>query len=370
MKIAVISSCVFPCGTQGPVSPLPGYGGLEAISWHCAKGLAKLGHRVILIAPDGSACPDVQMFHTGPAGTFNEQQAYGGDPKRNYGGYWPALLQVDCTIDHSWQAWAFMLKAEGRLKTPILKVLHAPVDTCFKELPPVEKPCMVCISDDQRSHFEALWNRPARTCHNGVDLDFYRPLGIPRSDRFLFLARFSSIKGPHIALKSCLDAGVGLDLIGDVSITNEPDYFRECQRLSERESPGWDRSKGKQIRLVGPVGRGEAVWWFSQAKALLHANKLFREPFGLAPVEAMACGTPVVAFNNGAMRETIVDGKTGWLVNSEEEFTAKVKELKAEGSIGSDQRADCRVQAERFGVARMCQRYEELCTEAIKTGGW
>lgn len=363
MKIAVISTPVFP--TVPPIGAV-GYSGLEVIAWQCAKGLAERGHRVVLVAPDGSSCPNVQMLHTGPAGSWDEKTCYGGDPKRNYTGYWPLLLQVDAIIDHTWQKWAYMLKAEGRLTAPVLGICHAPVDTMFKELPPVDKPCMVCISDDQRSHFEALWNRPARTCHNGVDLDYYKPLGLKRSERFLFLARFSTIKGPHIALKACLEAGVGLDLIGDTSITNEPDYFKLCQQLSERESLGWDQRKGKQLRLIGPVTRGESVWWFSQAKALLHPNKLFREPFGLAPVEAQACGCPVLAFDNGAMRETTAGT---WLVKSEEEFTARLKGLAQDG-VSDEIRMGCRLMAQRFSTQAMAERYEQLCLEAIQSGGW
>ena len=58
---------------------------------------------------------------------------------------------------------------EGRLKVPVLCVLHAPVDTMLKSLPPgVDKPCFVCISEDQRNHFEALFNQEARVCHNGI----------------------------------------------------------------------------------------------------------------------------------------------------------------------------------------------------------
>lgn len=373
MRIAVISTNVF--ATSNPATGVPGYSGLEVIAWQCAQGLAKRGHQVILIAPDGSVCDGCQVFHTGPAGTFDERESYGGNPKRNYGGYWPVLLQTEVCIDHSWQKWAYMLKAEGRLKSPILGVCHAPVDTMFKELPPVEKPCMVCISDDQRDHFQGLWNRPAKTCYNGVDLSFYKPLGIPRSDRFLFLARFSSIKGADLAIKACLDAGVGLDLIGDTSITHEPDYFKECQRLSQKESPNWDKSKGKQIRLIGSVGRGEAVWWFSQAFAMLHPNQRFREPFGLAPVEALACECPVVAWRNGAMEETIIDAETGKLVDSYDELVQTIKYLQFNDPVHGDKAADyyrkhCRAQAEKFSVENMCLRYEELCLEAIRTGGW
>ena len=188
MKIGIVSAQVFP------IPPL-GYAGLEMIVWQRAKGLAGLGHKVTVFAPDGSTCPGCEIVPTGPPGGWDESQAYGK--------YWQKLLEQDCIIDDSWGKWSYLLKMEGRLKAPILGVMHAPVDTMFKSLPAgVDKPCFVCISDDQRNHFECLFNHPARTAYNGFDTSFYRPMSIPRSDRFLFLARFSTIKGPLIAIEA------------------------------------------------------------------------------------------------------------------------------------------------------------------------
>lgn len=360
MKICVISSTVFRIGGPGPLAtcPLTGYGGLEVIAYHCAAGLAKRGHQVIVVAPDGSEVPGCQMIHTGPSGMHDEQQAYGGDPRRGWQGYWPALLQVDCVIDHSWLKNSLLLKAEGRLKAPCLSVCHAPVDTMFKQLPPVEKPCFVCISDDQKAHFEALWNRPARRVYNGVDADYYKPLGVPRSDRFLFLARFSSIKGPWETITACREAGVGLDMIGDTTITNEPDLARKCQEAAD----------GERIKIVGNQTRGACVWWYSQAHVLVHPVRAFREPFGLAPVEAMLCGCPVIAWRNGAMPETIKDGETGTLVKSEKELIEAIRSLSVNG-VADDERKRCREWASQFSIQRMVNGYDELCREAVD-GGW
>ncbi len=366
MKIAVVSTPVFRlCPPNGTV----GYSGLEVLAYHTAAGLARKGHQVSLIAPDGSECPGVQVIPIGPERMISEQQAYAGFPEMRepnrivrpaHGGYWQHLQQMDCVIDHSWQKWGYTLKAEGNLKAPILGVLHAPVDTMLKELPPgVDKPCFVCISEDQRAHFEALFNHPARTAYNGIDPDFYKPLNIPRSKRFLFLARFSTIKGADLAIEACQKAGVGLDLVGDTSITAEPDFLRKCQSMAD----------GKQIRIVGPCTRGETVWWFSQAHALLHPNMRFREPFGLAPVEAMACGCPVIAWDNGAMRETIKHGETGFLARTLEELVTYVKEFKADalhGELLNGWRGACQEHAQQFSINQMVNRYSELVQEVVE----
>lgn len=368
MRICVVSTSLFQLGVTG----LTNYGGLEQIAWLCAKGLAEKGHEVALVAPDGSSCPGVSVISSGPVGNGDEKLTYGGftyqipgtenlpqeQRVRKVEGYWQYLPSFDAIIDHSWNKWSYMLKAEGVLKAPVLGVMHAPVNTMWQSPPPVEKPCIVCISQDQANHFSALHNRPARVCYNGIDLDLYKPLNIPRTDRFLFLARFSTIKGPDIAIEACKEAGVGLDLIGDTSITNEPELYARCNAMAD----------GKQIRIVGAVPRSEAVWWYSQAHAMLHPNKLFREPFGLAPVEAMACGLPVIAWNNGAMRETVRDGASGLLVNSFEDLVRSIKSEWMKNIIPED-REGCEEQASKFSVQRMVHRYAELCEEAI-AGGW
>jgi len=348
MRVAVISSTVFVC-------PPSGYSGLEMLAWQQAKGLATRGHQVALIAPQGSTCPGVEIIPNGPPGGWDEKQAYSQ--------YWGQLLRGwDAVIDNTWQKWSYSLKQEGRLKAPVLSVCHAPINTMFQSLPLVDKPCFVCISQDQADHFKALFSREAKVAYNGVDLDFYRPLGIPRTDRFLFLARFSTIKGPDIAIEACKQAGVGLDLVGDTSITNEPEYLEQCKKMCD----------GKQIRMVGPMSRSECVYWFSQAHCLIHANERFREPFGLSPVEAMACGCPVIAWDHGAMRETVgTDNSTGYLVNSYQDLVGAVRHAAVWDKTCLDAlRSQCRRRAMLFTEERMITRYEELCSEAIATGGW
>ena len=352
MHVLVISTPIFSL-------PVSGYAGLEVIADHCARGLAAKGHQVAVVAPDGSACPGCEVIGVGLERQTNERTAFLR--------YRARLPEFDCVIDHSWQKHAYIAKAKGEFKGPVLGVMHAPVNTMYQTLPPVERPSMVCISQDQADHFEALHGRKARVCYNGIDLDTYRPLGIPRSDRFLFLARFSSIKGADLAIKACREVGVSLDLVGDTSITGEPDYLKQCLSLAD----------GKRIKVHGGCSRGETVWWYSQAFAMLHPNQRFREPFGLAPVEALACDCPVIAWNFGAMRETIPHGEAAFmddmpertLVGSFEELVESVQHYKGLG-FRSEQRNNLSKWAAKFSIQRMVDRYEELCLEAVRTGGW
>ncbi len=341
MRICVVSSTIFQL-------PLKNYGGLEAIAWECAKGLASKGHKVSLVAPEGSYCPGVEIISIGPEGRVNEKQAYGA--------YWQKLLEMDVIIDHSWAKHSYMLKAEGRLKAPVLGVMHAPVKTMYQILPPVEKPCIVCISKDQALQCEQVHEREARVAYNGIDLDFYRPIGVPRTNRYLFLARFSTIKSPDIAQDVCLDTNNSLDLIGDCQITQEPEYLERIK----------SKADGNQIRFVGPASRSECVYWFSQAHGLIHLCPNFREPFGLAPIEAQACGAPVLCWDKGAMRETVLHHETGFIVKSVDEAKYVLKN----NLIGSLNRNKCREWASHFSVQNMCDRYSALCDEAVSTGGW
>lgn len=347
MKIAIVSTPIFAV-------PLAGYGGLEDVAYQSAKGLAAKGHDVTLIAPDGSSCPGVTIIPVGKPGTVHESRAF-----EIYGNELPKFQVV---IDHSWQKHSFLMKMQGALSAPILAVVHAPVNTMYQSLPNVEKPSFVCISQDQANHFDALHSRQAKVCYNGIDLNVYKPIeGMKRTNRFLFLARFSSIKGPDIGIQACRATNSNLDLIGDTSITQEPEYYHQCASMCD----------GKQIRMIGPCKRGEAVWWYSQSFAMLHPNMRFREPLGLAPVEAMACGSPVLAWRFGAMKETVRHGETGFLCDSIIQMQGYIEELKAKSEHAmSVMRDNCRDWAKEFSVDKMVNRYEELCAEAIETGGW
>lgn len=339
MKICVISTTILP-------APPSGYAGLEMISWQCAEGLHNKGHDVTLIAPRGSKT-NAKLHET----TL-------GEPERQaYSGYWQKLNSYNIIIDHSWEKWSYILKSEGKLKAPILGVLHAPVETMYNSPPPVKLPCLVCISHDQSEACKHHLKCDSRTAHNGVDVTFYSPSKKPRNNRYLFLARISTIKGPHIAVNVANNCNVGLDLVGDDRITGEPELLRNIKDACVL-SPN--------LRYIGHQNRSECVEWFNQNKALLHPNQLFREPFGLAPVEAQLCGMPVIAWDNGAMRETVKHGETGFLVRTQEEMETLIRS----DAVSTIKPENCIEWAKQFSYENMVSRYEKLCQEAIETGGW
>ncbi len=340
LKVCIISTTVIVC-------PPPGYSGLEQIAWLHAQGLARRGHDVLLVAPIGSKPPDGVELHGTTLGE-SEGQAFSGYQQR--------LKDYGVIIDHSWQKFSYIWKAQSGAKTPILGFLHAPCNTMYNSPPPVAYPCFVAISKDQAFHASELWGVNTRVCYHGLDENFYRSNGAIRGDRYLFLGRMSTIKGPHIAVDVARKTRIPLDLVGDDTITGEPQL---AQRLMAQ-------ADGNLIKYIGPIPRDKTVEYYSTRKCLLHCNLHYREPFGLAPVEAQLAGMPVIAFDNGAMRETIKHGETGFIVKTQEEMEKLVKE-KAVEQIKPER---CREWASQFSIKAMIDQLEKLCREALETGGW
>lgn len=340
MKILIISTNVIVC-------PPPSYAGLENLTYLQAVGLANKGHEVTLIAPEGSSVPDNVSLHKT---TLYE------DEKQSYSKYWQILPNFDVILDSTWQKWSYILKIEGRLKAPVIGICHCPIDGMYNSKP-LEKSCFVGISEDHTQSIREHLKCEARCAYNGVDLNFYRPLNIPRNDRYLFLARMSAIKGPDIAVNVAKSCGVGLDLIGDDKITGEPQLVEHIKK---------ECILNPNLRYIGSQSRTECVSWFNSSYALLHPIQRYREPFGLTIIESQLCGCPVIAWNCGSMPELIKHEETGFLVNSQEEM----EELIKSNAIASIDRKRCREWALQFSYENMINRYEELCEEAIATGGW
>ncbi len=178
------------------------------------------------------------------------------------------------------------------------------------------------------------------TIHHGIDTDAFALHSAP-GDYLLFFGRIHPHKGTVEAIEVAEQTGIPLILAG---IVQDERYFEE------RVAPRLD---GDNVRYLGPVGPDERSELLGGAHALLHLIS-FEEPFGYSVVEAMACGTPVLAFPRGSMPELIEDGVTGFLVDDVAAAVAAV------GRAGNIDRAAIREQAvARFGIARMVDAYLE-----------
>ena len=162
---------------------------------------------------------------------------------------------------------------------------------------------------------------------NPVDLSAWS-LQERKSDYVLWIGRMTEVKGPHRAIAAARAAGVPLILAGVIQPGQQPFFDREI-------APHID---GEHVRFVGEVGGRTKHDLFENARALLMPIR-WEEPFGMVMVEALACGTPVIAFPEGAARELVVDAQTGFLVDDEAAMTAAI------GQLGQIPPAACRAWA-------------------------
>jgi glycosyltransferase involved in cell wall biosynthesis len=178
----------------------------------------------------------------------------------------------------------------------------------------------------------------AATIHHGIDTDDF-PLRPCPEGYLLFFGRIHPDKGAAEAIEVARRVGLPLVIAG---IVHDREYFEQ------RIAPHVDDHR---VRYLGPVGPDRRAAVLGGALALLHLIG-FEEPFGFSVVEAMACGTPVVAFRRGSMPELIDDGCTGFLVDDVEQAAGAVTR-----AGGLDRAAIRRVAVERFGRDRMVDDY-------------
>jgi glycosyltransferase involved in cell wall biosynthesis len=176
------------------------------------------------------------------------------------------------------------------------------------------------------------------------------PVGYRKEDYLLWVARMTEEKGPHRAIRVAQATGRPLVLAGPVQPGHERFFAKEVEPHIDNE----------MIRYVGEVGGARKQRLFADAFAFLMPIR-WPEPFGMVMVEALAAGTPVLAFAHGAAPEIVEHGVNGFLVEDEEEMAAMVEKA---GDIDPEQ---CRrTAAERFAPDRVAAGYEGVYREAIK----
>jgi glycosyltransferase involved in cell wall biosynthesis len=176
-----------------------------------------------------------------------------------------------------------------------------------------------------------------RTVYNGIDLDFYKPNPeVQRSDRYLFVGRYTPEKCPLDAIFLAKKCRVPLDLFGDTEIIGPNEaYMRKC----------FDETDGRQIRVNPGISREETVKQYQTHKALIHLVN-YNEAFGLVPVEAQACGLPVIVNRRGALPELVRDKRSGFIVDSLEE----AEEIIKKDLVLQIKPEDCVRQARKFSI--------------------
>ena len=217
----------------------------------------------------------------------------------------------------------------GRQDLPDLHALYFG----FNEMP------LVSISNGQRAPVQSA--NFVATVHHGVPVDLYQPRFNPRGGYLAFLGRISPEKGVDRAIKVAQTLGIPLKIAAKVDRVDEV-YFRE-QIVPLLKGPG--------VEYIGEINEHEKTDFLSQALALMFLID-WPEPFGLSMIEAMACGTPVLALRHGSVEEVVEDGLTGHIVDSIEEATITLPRV-----MTLDRRAVRRRFEERFTAVRMANDY-------------
>lgn len=323
-----------------PVPPV-GYGGTEMIVHHLAEGLIDRGHDVTLYAT-GDSQTRAQLVATFPRGLYFEGIHHKCDVMYHEMAQVSRALQnskdYDLIHDHT--------KASGTILSdlvdiPCLTTIHN--DFTLERLQwylSYPKHAYVSISKAQARRCPGL--RYVGTVYNGIDLT-----GIPfqptKGNYLLFLGRLAAVKGAHTAIELARETGHRLILAGKVDPVDAAYY--------EKISPLID---GDRIRYIGEV-TGRRKWeLISRAKALLFPIH-WEEPFGLVMIEAMACGTPVLALNRGAVPEVVIHEKTGLVFEKEVELTEGLK------GIADIDPAACRQHVmQNFTASAMVDGYLEV----------
>lgn len=338
LRIAQIAPTIFPVPPQD-------HGGTERIINDLCLALKRAGVEVTLFAPSDSLV-DVSRVGVFPS-LQSLEQAYGSVPPSI-----PAVLEAarmedlrqrldDFDVVHCHGEF-FHAALLGEKRRHSLTTIHWRVDEldralffeAFPDLP------VAAISGAQQAALPAS-NR-AGVVHHGIERDRYA-LSLARGSHLAFVGRMTDQKRPDVAIRVANAAGREIQLAGTVDVGNPLYFDREVRPLLS------DRA-----RYLGPLRDREKAGLLGGAAALLFPID-WPEPFGLVMIEAMACGTPVIAWDRGSVSEIVEDGVTGFIVRSEEEAVAAI------GRIGAIDRAGVRRRfEERFTSDRMAADYIDL----------
>jgi glycosyltransferase involved in cell wall biosynthesis len=334
-----------------PVPP-PGYGGIEAVVALLANELVRRGHDVTLFAAPGSLSDaEVHPLLAAPHPEAIERSLYEVDHVAR------ALAEIDRAgrhgrpydVLHDHCGFTAFAMAD-RVAVPVVHTLHGPftTDTSAFYAHHAGKAHAVAISQAQRA--QAPSELPiVAVVPNPINARDW-PLVTEKGDYLLWVGRMTAEKGPHRAIEVARRTGMRLILAGPVQPGQETFYEHEVR-------PHID---GERVTHVGEVAGQQKIDLFANARALLMPIR-WPEPFGMVMLEAMVCGTPVLAFPEGAACEIVLPGVSGFLVEDEDEMARAVARA---GEIDPTRCRACTV--ERWDTGAVAAAYETVYRAAIR----
>ena len=325
------------------------YGGTERVVFWLTEELVEMGHEVTLFA-SGDSVTSANLEPISPKALRLDRNS--PDPMLVYAAMLALVAELADHFDviHAHIDWIHIPLLHS-LSVPFVTTLHGRLDhpalatLCTKCFPDAR---FVSISDAQRNPLpHANW---AATVYHGLPENLLTPNYEPKG-YLAFLGRITPDKGPETAIQLARAAGLPLKIAAKI-VRSERRYF------TQRIEPLLD---GTDVEFVGEIDDAHKAEFLGNAAALLFPID-WPEPFGLVMIEAMACGTPVVAFRCGSVPEVIDDGLTGYTVEPDGGLEAISRAVKL------DRRKVRRRFEERFTARRMAEDYVRIYESTIEAG--
>lgn len=296
-----------------PWAPVPPklYGGIELVVDRLCVGFQAAGHDVLLYATGDSTCPVPTQWALEKA----EGQRIGMavPEQRHVMHAYEAVMEWGADVVHDHSIIGPFHAADRYPDLPVATTIHGPFNeelTDLYERLNKDGTPIIAISHAQAASAPTV--QVERVIHHGIDAEDF-PVGDGKDGYCLFLGRMSPDKGPHRAIAAAEKAGVPLLMAAKMREAWEIAFYEEhvYPRLSDN------------VQYLGEVPHEKKLELLAGATALLNPIR-WNEPFGLVMIEALACGTPVLAFPEGAAPEIVEDGVTGFLCEDEDAMARNI----------------------------------------------
>lgn len=352
---------IMQIGTFGsPIKPGMTYGGIQRIVDYLDKEYVKKGHESYVVTPKGSVLegkvlptlekPLIEMMAENKRFTSTYELV-----NANLVHFAKTLehienIKPDIIHDHVGRIFPF----SKSIKKPLITTLHGPKDffwepNFYKNI--LSKVNFCAISDFQQKAYSPI--NVQNRVYNGIPTGEF-PFLEKKEDYMFMLSLMWEEKGVHHAIELSKKSGIPLILGG--KIRDDPNAMGGRGYFETKIKPQID---GKQIKFVGELNDLQKKEYFKNAKVYLHPCSV-EESFGMVLIEAMACGTPVIAFNKGAIPEVIKHGETGFVANSVEDS------LKYLNKINTISPHNCRKRVEElFDSKIMAENYLSIYKKII-----
>jgi glycosyltransferase involved in cell wall biosynthesis len=330
-----------------PFLPVPPkkYGGTELFIAQLAEGLQARGVDVVVYTiSDSTVGVETRWFYKDAQWPI-KGEVFDNLKDMNHASWAIRDASKDCDIIHLHNVPSLMFTryASNKFVYTVHHVHEEMLSDIYAGFPDVE---FVTISEFQRRQEQM---ERIRTIHHGVDMGLYK-FQAEKGDYLSFLGRIAPIKGTHLAIEVSKKTGIPLKIAGEVQPMFQ-DYFDTMVK------PHVD---GKQVEFVGEVDLRAKNELLGKSLAMLFPIQ-WNEPFGLVMIEAMACGTPVLALSGGSVEEVVRDGISGFICNNVEEMSDRA----LHSIVGIKPQTVREYARQFFSLERMVSDYLELYEELV-----